>query len=85
MNNLKKYTKDELIAKLKSQKENNSNLLIKFKNYFSQLWNLLSTFKDILAKLTFITLIIKFINIYYIFIKFWRILNTIVKIILDNL
>jgi hypothetical protein len=45
MNNLKKYTKDELIAKLKSQKENNSkfnenhkfNILIKINTYLSQL------------------------------------------------
>lgn len=83
MNNFKKYTKNELIRKLQSETSNLNNkqnnlFLIKIKNYFSQLWNLLTIIKDILAKLTFITIIIKIIKRYSIFRKLWRILNSIV-------
>ena len=86
--NFKKYTKAELISKLESKisnlnNKNNSNniknsLIIQIKTYFSQLLNLISLFKDILIKLTFISIIIKLIRKYSIFRRIWTIFNTII-------
>ena len=86
--NFKKYTKDELIRKLQSETSNLNNkqnnlFLIKIKNYFSQLWNLFSVVKNILAKLTLITLIIKIIKKYSIFRKLWIYFKTIVMSIFE--
>jgi hypothetical protein len=83
MNNFKKYTKAELINKLESKISNLNNkqnnlFLIKFKNYFSQLWNLILTFKNILVKLTLISFFIQIFKRYNIFKRLWLILNTIV-------
>lgn len=93
--NLNKFTKAELISKLK---QNNSkldtskkiNFLIKINTYLSQLWDLLNTFKNIIAKLTLISFFIQIFRKYKIFRKLWLMLNTIVMSIfgislLDNL
>ena len=87
----KKHTKAELISAIKNyqikkleekldlQKESNkNNILTKIKSYFVQLWNLISTFKDILAKLTFISLLIGLFRKYKIFRRIWFILNSII-------
>jgi len=98
--NLNKFTKAELISKLK---QNNSklvnldsrntnkkiNFLVKINTYLSQLWDLLSTFKNIIAKLTLISFFIQLSKKYRIFRRLWVILNTIVMSIfgislLDN-
>jgi len=99
---LKKQTKAELISAIKNyqikkleqkldlQKESNKNKFFnQIKSYFLQIWNLISTFKDILAKLTFISLLIGLFRKYKIFRRIWLILNTIVMSIfgislLDN-
>jgi hypothetical protein len=70
--NFKKYTKDELIRKLQSETSNLNNkqnnlFLIKFKNYFSQLLNLILKFKNILVKLTLISFFIQIFKKYKIF------------------
>jgi hypothetical protein len=88
---LKKQTKAELISAIKNyqikkleqkldlQKESNKNKFFnQIKSYFLQIWNLISTFKDILAKLTFISLLIGLFRKYKIFRRIWLILNSIV-------
>jgi len=94
--NYNKYSKAELISKINDykinkleQKLHKNNILTKIKSYFWQLWNLISTFKDILAKLTFISLLIGLFRKYKIFRRIWLILNSIVMSIfgislLDN-
>jgi hypothetical protein len=52
MKNLKKYTKAELISKIKGLNNNNPTL-------FSKLLGFMLLFKNILLKLTFLTLIFK--------------------------
>jgi len=83
--NLNKHTKAELISKINEykinkleQKLHKNNILTKIKSYFVQLWNLISTFKDILAKLTFISLLIGLFKKYKIFKRIWFILNSII-------
>nr|YP_009715271.1 hypothetical protein [Russula subnigricans]QGK88077.1 hypothetical protein [Russula subnigricans] len=63
--------KDELMTKLESNKNS-------IKTYFLQAWNLILTFKDILLKLTFISLIIQFFRKYKFFRRIWIIINSIV-------
>jgi hypothetical protein len=70
--NLKKYTKAELISKLKrtesktdSNKSSNISIFNQAKIYFLQIIDLVLVFKSILIKLTFFTILIKyFIKIY---------------------
>jgi hypothetical protein len=80
--NLKKYTKAELISKLQNKQINNQNSLInQIKNYLLQIWDLILTFKNILVRLTFISLVIQFFKKYKMFRKLWFLLNTIVMTI----
>ena len=67
--NLNKFTKAELISKLKNnKKEGNPNLIInQIKSYFNQLLDLILTFKNLLIKLTLIGLLIKIFKKYRIF------------------
>jgi hypothetical protein len=79
--NLQKYTKTELINKIKQQNVLNHNLLDKvqkedsnknsisnqIKSYFTQIFNLLSLFKDIFIKLTLINFFIQIFKRYKIF------------------
>jgi hypothetical protein len=89
--NFKKYTKAELISKIKSSQEkldnkfNNLNkigkeysIIIQIKSYFSQIWELVLTFKNLLIKLTLISFFLQFLKKYRIFRRLWAILNTIV-------
>jgi hypothetical protein len=85
--NLNKYTKAELISKFKKldvKNENiNSNLnknsiLSQIKSYFSQIWELILTFKNILVKLTLVSLLIQVFKKYKMFRKIWTVLNSIV-------
>ncbi len=85
--NLNKYTKAELISKFKKldvKNENiNSNLnknsiLSQIKSYFSQIWELMLAFKNILVKLTLVSLLIQIFKKYKILRKIWTVLNTIV-------
>ena len=94
--NLNKYTKAELISKLKTEskkiqdsKINQNSILIQIKSYFNQVWELLITFKSLLLKLTLISFIVNLFKRYSIFLKIWRFLTTIVMTIfgislLDN-
>jgi hypothetical protein len=84
--NLNKYTKAELISKIKkvdSRKDSTNikmfqqNILNTITNYFSQIWELFLTFKNILLKLTLISLIIKIIKKYSMFRKLWWFINSI--------
>ncbi len=92
MKNLKKYTKTELIERLKSTKEsvtNRNTLISQIKTYLSQIWELILTFKGILIKLTLISFFIQIFKKYRLFKRLWFILNTIVMSIfcislLDN-
>ena len=83
--NLNKYTKAELISKLKinKNKEGTPNLKISsiIKSYFSQIWNLIVTFKSILLKITLVGLLINFIKKYRIFRIMWSTLTGIVMTI----
>jgi hypothetical protein len=83
--NLNKYTKAELISKFKKldAKNINSNLnknfiLSQIKSYFSQIWELILALKNILVKLTLVSLLIQLFKKYKIIRKIWSILNTIV-------
>lgn len=92
--NLNKLTKVELISKLKRSetKSDSSTKLTLFnqiKSYLYQIWDLITIFKNILLKLTFISLIIQIFRKYRIFRTLWKIINTIVMSIfgislLDN-
>nr|UEP17202.1 hypothetical protein [Russula sp.] len=92
MNNLKKYTKAELISKLKRSETKSDIKLTLFNqinSYLHQIWDLIMIFKNILLKLTFISLIIQIFKKYRIFRTLWKIINTIVMSIfgislLDN-
>lgn len=85
--NYKKYTKAELISKVenlqnkmisKSTQINTKSLISQIKVYFYQTWDLILTFKNLLFKLTLISLIIKFLKKYKLIRKIWIIINTIV-------
>jgi len=80
---LNKYTKAELISKLRKTdaKSDSTKLTLFFqiKSYLYQIWDLIMKFKNILLKLTFISLIIKIFKIYRIFRTLWKIINTIVR------
>jgi hypothetical protein len=80
---LNKYTKAELISKIKdSKKESKPNLVSnninQIKSYFSQIWDLMLTFKNILLKLTLISLLVNLSKKYKIFRKIWSVINSIV-------
>jgi hypothetical protein len=84
--NLNKFTKAELISKIKnveSRKDSTNikmyqqNILNTITNYFSQIWELIFTFKTILLKLTLISLIIKIIKKYSLIRKIWWFINSI--------
>jgi hypothetical protein len=104
--NFKKYTKAELISKIKSSQEQLDNklnkldklnkigteysIIIQINSYFSQIWDLISTFKNLLVKLTLISFFIQLFKKYKIFKRLWKLLNTIVMSIfslslIDNL
>ena len=85
--NLNKYTKADLIRKIenfqnkmnsKSTRTNSNFLIQQIKIYFSQIWDLILTFKNLLFKLTLITLIIKYFKQIKLIRKLWIIINTIV-------
>ena len=94
--NLNKYTKAELISKLKrseskidSNKISRKSVIAQTKTYFLQLIDLVLVFKSILIKLTLISFFIQIFKIYKIFRRIWVIFNTIVMSIfgislLDN-
>lgn len=88
--NLNKYTKAELISKIKKlDSKNDSNpLLNNLKNiknnitdYFSNILKLIITFKNIWVKLTLISLVISIFKKYKIFRKLWFIINSIIMTI----
>jgi hypothetical protein len=62
MKNLQKYNKSELINKLKDLNSKNTNSQKSFSgsinNYFYEIINLFITFKNLLLKLTLVSLII---------------------------
>jgi hypothetical protein len=69
--NLNKYTKQELINKIKNtNKEKSQNsLLAQIKSYFSQIINLFQVLKHLILKLTLISLIINLFKNYRLFRK----------------
>ena len=75
--NFNKFTKAELISKLNKnyKNEGNPNLIISIKSYFSQIWNLIITFKSILFKITLFALIIKLIQKHKLIRLVWRIVT----------
>lgn len=79
--NFNKLTKAELISKFKklenNSKINNQNITNIITNYFSHIWELILTFKNILLKLTLISLIINIVKKYKIIRKLWWIINSI--------
>lgn len=94
--NLKKYTKAELISQIKKSKSelnnkanNNNTIFISVKNYLFKVWDSIAVLKNILLKITLISLIIQIFKKYRLFRKLWLTLNTIVMSIfsislLDN-
>lgn len=83
--NLNKFTKAELISKIKrteskidSNKSSNISIFNQTKTYLSQILDLVLVFKSILIKLTLISFFIQIFNKYRIFGRLWLILNTIV-------
>jgi len=82
--NLNKFTKAELISKMKKQQSKNDNLgkeysiIIQIKSYFYQIWELILTFKNILVKLTLISLVINILKKYSLLTRMWRIINSII-------
>lgn len=72
MKNLNKFTKAELIKQYKKLEEINSNQTLFFK-----IINFIIYFKGLILKLTFITLIIKWIRKYSLVRKFWHIFSLI--------
>lgn len=80
--NLNKYTKQELINKMKSLEnkanQNKKSFINLVKIYFSQIIELFLTFKNLLLKLTLISLIIQSFKRFRIFRRLWLIINTIV-------
>lgn len=84
-NNYQKFTKSELISKLKwteSKVDSNKNSISnQIKSYFTQILNLLYVFKDILIKLTLVSFFIQILKRYRIFRRLWIMLNTIVMTI----
>lgn len=80
--NFNKFTKDQLINKLKrleNKNESNQNTIIpQIKSYFSQIWELILTFKTILMKLTLISLLINIFKKYKLFRRLWIIFNSII-------
>lgn len=93
--NLNKFTKAELISQIKKSKSelnnkaNNNTIFISVKNYLFKVWDLIAVLKNILLKITIISLIIKLFKKYRLFRKLWLTLNTIVMSIfsislLDN-
>lgn len=77
--NLNKYTKAELISKYKqinNSKENNQNSLFNsIKSYFAQIWELIIVLKNILIKLTLVSLFFKVFKNYSLLRKLWTIIN----------
>ena len=79
--NLNKFTKAELISKLKRSDVKNNNKINEGGNNqtaFSKLIELILTFKNILIKLTLISFLIKIFKKYSLFRRLWTLLNTIV-------
>lgn len=77
--NLNKYNKAELISKVRNlQNKNQKSFSEGIKNYFTQILNLIITFKDLLLKLTLVSLIIGIFKKYKFFRKIWLIINTII-------
>jgi hypothetical protein len=89
--NLNKYTKAELISKIKSSQEQLDNkinklnkegkeysIIIQINSYFSQIWDLVLTFKNLLIKVNLISFFIQLFKKYRIFKRLWFLLNTIV-------
>lgn len=80
--NLNKFTKAELISKIKNlennSKINNQNISNIITNYFRHIWELIFTLKNLLLKLTLFSLIIKIFKKYSIFRRLWLILKTFV-------
>jgi hypothetical protein len=68
--NLKKYTKAELISKIKGLKDNSNNPN-------SNLMTILLSLKSLLLKFTLIAVIVKIFKKFSIFNRIWRIFNTI--------
>lgn len=81
MMNLNKFTKAELINKLrksdtKSDSSTKLTLFNQIKSYLYQIWNLIVSFKNILLKLTLISFFIQIFKKYRIFRTLWKIINT---------
>jgi hypothetical protein len=80
-NNLKKFTKAELINRInndnKDQIESRS-FFNKFKSYLSSFWTLLLKLKSIIGKLTLITFFLQLFRKYSIIRRIWQILNSII-------
>jgi hypothetical protein len=80
-NNLKKFTKAELINRInndnKDQIESRS-FFNKFKSYLSSFWTLLLKLKSLIGKLTLITFFLQLFRKYSIIRRIWQILNSII-------
>jgi hypothetical protein len=90
--NYNKFTKAELISKINSIKKlevKNNTIFNKIKYYFIKIWGFIIKFKNILLKLSLISVIINFIKKYKWFRKIWTMSQTIIMSIfglsvLDN-
>lgn len=85
--NLNKFTKAELISKLQNFRKEETNKISDktqrirsswIKTYFTNIWELFLTFKNILVKLTLISFFIQIFKKYKLFRRLWFILNTII-------
>jgi hypothetical protein len=79
MQNYNKYTKAELISKIKALdiKKSNSNQSI-----FSKIFNYILLFKNLILKITLITFLITWIKRYSLIRKIWQIISTIASTLL---
>ena len=79
MNNLNKYTKADLISKIKkldNEKPNSKSSL------FQRILDIILQFKSLLLKLTLITFLIKWIKKYSLIKKIWHIISSIASMLL---
>lgn len=87
--NWNKYTKAELISKFKNietsnknNKQNNINSLFRIiREYFIQLWGMILLIKNLLIKITLISLIVRIFNKYKIIRRMWHLFNSVVMIV----
>jgi hypothetical protein len=78
MDNLNRYTKDQLVQKLKDQNIDSKSAGVRLLNIFKESIQLLKNFKDLIFKITLITFAIKIFKKFSILRKIWRIFTSIV-------